>query len=575
MSALENHEIRNLNSGVRKVRSVGDNNQTITGDRNQNITGHDLAKFDPNLHYCVLEALHAILNYSDCDDMMLKTVAISKLDDCYKASKIIFKNLLNTTEYSPFTRKINGSNFQQSKALDQLKNQPASIFFKKKFKATNKKKDEVDNHETEMDWSFGSSVLFSFSVITSIGYGHVAPKSQGGRLFCILYGLFGIPLTLLTIANVGMNFSRIFQMSAIKILKWKTKLCKKYSFGLRPKIGQINKKENKIPLPEQQNNLWHISDNKNMNSPNVVDTQKTSLEEEDEIDVEANENQLQLIMIVLLGVSSFLYLLFGAYFLSLYEKDMGYFEGFYFCYITMLTIGLGDYYPQSYEYLPITIIYVFFGMALITVTINLLSDLLKKLHNVGRQVENVGDVSVWFGGKRMKMSNLLKHMVDKFNLPEDALQSINLDKFIDHAIQKEAGKIESLRPKAFSFSDVAILYEEELCNDVMYMDTSDGSYLTKRDTTSRLNSDKNLLSIRSKPDMENGYERVKRNKDSSSGLTPSTMKITLDSLTNDASEVSLNLNSRITNSDIFYLPTFETGGRSLDDVSFDENTTFE
>lgn len=36
-----------------------------------------------------------------------------------------------------------------------------------------------------------------------IGYGHLAPKTQAGRLFLIFYALFGIPLNLLTLQSVG------------------------------------------------------------------------------------------------------------------------------------------------------------------------------------------------------------------------------------------------------------------------------------------------------------------------------------------------------------------------------------
>ncbi len=38
------------------------------------------------------------------------------------------------------------------------------------------------------------------------GYGNVAPKTTGGRLFCILYGLCGIPLCLTWISELGTFF---------------------------------------------------------------------------------------------------------------------------------------------------------------------------------------------------------------------------------------------------------------------------------------------------------------------------------------------------------------------------------
>uniref|UniRef100_A0A158PET2 Ion_trans_2 domain-containing protein n=1 Tax=Angiostrongylus costaricensis TaxID=334426 RepID=A0A158PET2_ANGCS len=52
-------------------------------------------------------------------------------------------------------------------------------------------------------WSFGSSVFFSWTAITTIGYGHIVPRTNAGRIAIIFYALFGIPLILVTIADMG------------------------------------------------------------------------------------------------------------------------------------------------------------------------------------------------------------------------------------------------------------------------------------------------------------------------------------------------------------------------------------
>jgi len=36
-----------------------------------------------------------------------------------------------------------------------------------------------------------------------VGYGHIAPKTSWGQVVTIIYAIFGIPLTLLTITNLG------------------------------------------------------------------------------------------------------------------------------------------------------------------------------------------------------------------------------------------------------------------------------------------------------------------------------------------------------------------------------------
>ncbi|MPC07557.1 Open rectifier potassium channel protein 1 [Portunus trituberculatus] len=44
-------------------------------------------------------------------------------------------------------------------------------------------------------WSFIDALYFSMTVTTTIGYGHLTPSGSWSRIVCILYSLVGIPLT--------------------------------------------------------------------------------------------------------------------------------------------------------------------------------------------------------------------------------------------------------------------------------------------------------------------------------------------------------------------------------------------
>lgn len=48
----------------------------------------------------------------------------------------------------------------------------------------------------------------------------------------------------------------------------------------------------------------------------------------------------------------------------------------------------------------LTIVYIAIGLALTTIAIEIAADTLKKLHYYGRKIENVGNVAIWFGGKK-------------------------------------------------------------------------------------------------------------------------------------------------------------------------------
>lgn len=69
-------------------------------------------------------------------------------------------------------------------------------------------------------WDWANSVIFASTIVTTIGFGNVAPKTQGGRIFCILYGLCGIPLCLVWISKLGSFFGdRAKRLSGIMIRK--------------------------------------------------------------------------------------------------------------------------------------------------------------------------------------------------------------------------------------------------------------------------------------------------------------------------------------------------------------------
>lgn len=58
----------------------------------------------------------------------------------------------------------------------------------------------VKNSSNELNWSFGQSFFFATTVVTTIGYGHVTPISDGGKVFCMVYALIGIPLLLVLLS---------------------------------------------------------------------------------------------------------------------------------------------------------------------------------------------------------------------------------------------------------------------------------------------------------------------------------------------------------------------------------------
>ncbi|KAM9301859.1 potassium channel subfamily K member 4 [Gastrophryne carolinensis] len=74
-------------------------------------------------------------------------------------------------------------------------------------------------------WDIGSCFFFAGTVITTIGFGNNAPKTEGGRIFCIFYALVGIPLFGILLAGVGDHLGSALRKGIGKVelifLKWR------------------------------------------------------------------------------------------------------------------------------------------------------------------------------------------------------------------------------------------------------------------------------------------------------------------------------------------------------------------
>lgn len=120
-------------------------------------------------------------------------------------------------------------------------------------------------------------------VLLSTGYGHIVPMTAWGRIFCIVYALFGIPLTCVVFKSVGTNINLVITniISAVR---------KRF---LRSKSQHLKAAESAL-------------------------------------------------VAVFLDIFTLLLISFVAFFR---RKEWTYLESFYFCFITFSTIGLGDFLP--------------------------------------------------------------------------------------------------------------------------------------------------------------------------------------------------------------------------------------
>ncbi|XP_060783920.1 potassium channel subfamily K member 4 isoform X2 [Neoarius graeffei] len=73
----------------------------------------------------------------------------------------------------------------------------------------------ISNFSTR--WDFANAFFFCGTIITTIGFGNLSPKTEGGQLFCIFYALVGIPMFGILLAGVGDHLGTMLRRAVAKI----------------------------------------------------------------------------------------------------------------------------------------------------------------------------------------------------------------------------------------------------------------------------------------------------------------------------------------------------------------------
>ncbi|XP_014242307.1 TWiK family of potassium channels protein 7-like isoform X2 [Cimex lectularius] len=154
----------------------------------------------------------------------------------------------------------------------------------------------IERGPDELNWGFYSSAFFCCTVYTTIGYGLIYPITPWGQIAVIIYATIGIPLFLITLADFGALLTRSL----------------KYIWNFP---GRRSRKE-------------------------MVDNNEQEKQMES-INTSADKVPIVVAMSVLL-----IYLVVGAIFFAVGEP-WSYFDSMYFLFISVTTVGYGDFVPQA------------------------------------------------------------------------------------------------------------------------------------------------------------------------------------------------------------------------------------
>lgn len=249
-------------------------------------------------------------------------------------------------------------------------------------------------HRAGRQWRFAGAFYFAITVITTIGYGHAAPGTDAGKVFCMFYAILGIPLTLVMFQSLGERMNILVRMVLQKIKK---------CLGMRQTTVSM----------------------KNMVVVGFLSCMGT------------------------LGI--------GAAAFSYFE-GWTFFHAFYYCFITLTTIGFGDFVAlQKHEalqkkppYVAFSFMYILVGLTVIGAFLNLVVFRFLIMNSEDERRDEEERASL----RRARNCINLKPREDRSELllpMEDRTSQMNLIPLIQEDAERQRGKSSSSATKVPSF----------------------------------------------------------------------------------------------------------------------------
>ncbi|TKR77316.1 hypothetical protein L596_018313 [Steinernema carpocapsae] len=260
-------------------------------------------------------------------------------------------------------------------AQDHLNNMSDQLFvaFEKFFLTSN----EVKSNDIVEFWTLSTAIFFAVTVVTTIGYGNPVPITKTGRIICVLFALLGIPLTLVTIADLGKFLS--------ENLIW--------FYGKYLRLKQCIFERNRIRRDRRE----HVCEQ----------CQSQGLSHHMQL-VEEQRIPALLVLAILMA-----YTAVGATMMSKFES-WTWLTSFYWAFITLTTVGFGDLMPRRDEYMYIILFYIILGLAITTMCIDLVGvQYIRKIHYFGRKIQDARSALAVVGGKVVLVSELYANLMQK------------------------------------------------------------------------------------------------------------------------------------------------------------------
>ncbi|XP_057669482.1 potassium channel subfamily K member 18 isoform X1 [Diorhabda carinulata] len=285
---------------------------------------------------------------------------------------------------------------------------------------------DVKSTNDNYEWSFAKAFLYSLTVLTTIGYGSIAPRTSLGKAVTMGYAMLGIPLTLLYLSSVGSILSRVargvFSRALCCCLCSNCGYCCYDEKRMAEKERRMKRKRQQMELQQQLGlqEPFYVRSNSNYSNNIHSPCRDGPIKELDNLSGTDNESKSSmhgwsiLAPIILCLCIMFIYICLGTFVLYKLE-DWPLLDGFYFCFMSLTTIGFGDMVPgadpmqyDSSTTIWFCSIYIMSGMALTAMCFNVVHD--EIIHRLKHQEKSLPKLSSTSFPDDLNISN------DPFNM---------------------------------------------------------------------------------------------------------------------------------------------------------------
>ncbi|KAF9953646.1 Potassium channel [Mortierella alpina] len=206
-------------------------------------------------------------------------------------------------------------------------------------------------------WTFDEAVNFCIVSFATIGYGNLSPRTVAGRIIFFFYGLLGI-------SSLGF-FVVSLRNAVIEQFQWR--LVDRFSAPAHLTRVQTRMSAKDISFPAAR------------------------FEEEQQVKIMVKRKM------ILRMVSIWIFMWFGGAGVFCAFEPWSYLESLYFCFVTLTTIGFGDYVPKEPGSIEFWNVYVFVGLSVFAYILSLSSEsMASQIHLVDdREEEDDADMYGW------------------------------------------------------------------------------------------------------------------------------------------------------------------------------------